>query len=271
MSIVASADMLDFLELAADDSFDNVARVQAGVEEYVKNYTGREWESADFKEEFLFNYGYSIFLKNTPITKITKIAVGTDTALTITNSNDETSAIVNVSTAGVVLTYNGSDTAGDYTFATNTTISALATAIGSAGSGWSATVTSGFSSYQSTELIPRYGAEAIKSTQVALYVPAQGLTDFTVEEETGEIFRGLSFENCPKVFANYTGGYSSVTMPADIQHAIMVMVKYVYGKLTSNRFGVDQCSVAGISAVFTKDGLPKEAEGILNMYRKGRF
>lgn len=282
MSIVTLAELLKFLELSADDSNDNVARVQDGVEELFKNFTGREWESADFKEEFLYNRrnSLSVFIKNPPITKITKVAIGTDTALTITNTNTSTSAIVNVSGVGVVLTYNGSDTAGDFTFSANTTIADLVTAINGAGSGWSATATSGFESYLSTELIPRFGAEAIDSTDVEIKLPAQGLSDYEVVVGTGEIafvngsrnvFIPITNMLDSKVFVNYTGGYLSADMPEDVKHAVMTMVSYIYKQLTDDRFGVEQCSVAGISAVFTKDGFPKEAMDIAKMYRKVRL
>ena len=279
MSIVdLSTELLPFLELSADDSFGNVERVQDGVEETFKNFTGRKWESADFKEEFPCRDKRSIFAKNNPITKITKVAIGTDTALTITNTNTSTSAIVNVSAVGVVLTYNGSDTAGDFTFSTNATISALATAINSAGSGWTATVVAGFESYLSTELIPRFGAEAINSTVVNIELPAQGLSDYEVIVGTGEIYRAVGFRNIStgylyanKVFVRYTGGYSADDMPKDVKHAVMVMVSYIYKKLISGGFGVEQCSVAGITAKFTEDGYPKEATDIARMYRKVRL
>ncbi|MCK5617727.1 hypothetical protein KAR91_88500 [Candidatus Pacearchaeota archaeon] len=285
MSIVDfNTDLLPFLEASADDSFGNIARVQAGVEEYFKSFTGREWETGTFKEETAYNHRdhrHSVFVNNPPITKITKVAVGTETALTITNTNTSTSAIVNVSNLGVTLTYNGTDTVGDFTFATNTTISSLATAINGAGSGWSATVTSGFESYLSTELVPRFGAEAIDSTDVEIKLPSQGLSNFEVNADTGEIynlsgnsngFRSISSGVLgSKIYVHYAGGYSTSTMPNDVKHAVMTMVSYIYKKLISGKFGIEQCSVAGISATFTKDGFPKDVMDTMNRHRKVRL
>jgi hypothetical protein len=284
MTIAVLADTLSFLEMSADDSNANVARVQTGVEEFFKNYTGLEWESADFKEEFPFNESYSVFVKNTPITKISKVAIGTDTALSIKNTNTTTTAIINVSSTGIVLTYDGTDDGADLTFATNTTISSLVTAINAVGSGWEATATSGFSSYKSSELIPRYGAEAIDSNSVDIKVPSQALDNFDVNVNTGEIYRTGGFNNTKitddvfsdmlsggKIFVNYTGGYTTSNMPTDVKHFIMVVIKYIYGKLISNRLGIDQCNIAGISAVFTKEGVPKEVLDTLKMYRRVRL
>jgi hypothetical protein len=138
-------------------------------------------------------------------------------------------------------------------------------------------VISGFESYLSTELVPRFGAESINSTEIGVELPAQGLTDIEVNADIGEISRVAGFRSISnslhgsKVYVHYTGGYSAADMPNDIKHAVMTMVSYIYKKLISGEFGVEQCSIAGISATFTKDGFPKEAMDTMNMRRKRRL
>lgn len=290
MSIVDfSKDLIPFLELGVDDDFGNVDRIHASVEQFVKSYCGRAFESADFKEEFNHNDTPSIFLREIPVTKITKVALGTDDALRIWNTNTSTSAVINVSTTEVVLTYNGTDNSADLTFATNTTVTALATAINAVGSGWVAEAISDFGSYQSSGLLPRYGAEAINTTNIYLKVPAQALSNFELDPESGEITRLAGFLASPrrgqghnmdydyansyydsyyistKIYVNYTGGYTAALMPGDLKLAVMKLVRFAYMKIEEESEGLTSYTVGDLSKDI--EALPSDAMMILNSYR----
>jgi len=279
MSIVSlSTEVLPFLELSADDSFSNVARVQAGVEQYVKGFCGREFESTTYKEIHRDVDTESLFLKQFPVLTINRLSFGTDSALTIWNTNTDTSAIVNVSSTEIVLTYNGVDDSADLTFATNKTINSLVTAINAIGSGWTAEAVSGFGNYQSTELIKRFGAETIKSTRVSLKVPDTGIQNYEVDESNGEIsftkdtkfhstnFSGIrSFYMVPIVYCNYTAGYTSTTMPDDLKLAILKIIKLVYSRIEEELEGVTDFTVDKIRKSI--DDLPADAIKILYLYK----
>lgn len=297
MAIVDFAqDLIPFLELGVDDDFANVDRVHLSVEQFVKSYCGRSFESADFKQEFNHNDTSSIFLREIPVTKITKLALGTDEALRIYNTNADTSAVVNVDTTKVVLTYNGTDATETLTFAANTTMTAMATAINAVTSvsGWVAEAISNFGSYQSSELLPRYGAEAINTTNVYLKVPAQALSNFELDPESGEITRLAGFLASPrrgqgygmdydyanrfiansyydsyyiatKIYVNYTGGYTEALMPKDLKLAVMKLVKFAYTKIEEESEGLTSYTVGDLSKDI--EMLPSDAMLILNSYK----
>jgi hypothetical protein len=267
MAIVALSDILNYMELSADDSYSNVSTIHNSVEEFVKDYCGRKFESAQYKETFFNNDTASLFLREVPITKISKVAIGTDDALRIYNTNSVTTAIVNVNSSVITLTYNGTDAADDLTFATNATIDAMVTAINAVGSGWVAEAMSDFSSYQSSELLPRYGAEAIDNTNVYLKVPAQALSDFDVDTDTGEITRVNGFYGMD-VCTTYTGGYGSSNMPEDLKLAVMQITKAFYQRIEEESSGIQEYSIGDIRKKM--DVIPKEAMHLLNLHKHWR-
>ncbi len=298
MSIVNfTNDLVPFMELESEDGYGNISRMHDSIEKFVKSYCGRSFESANFKEEFIHNDITSLWLTETPITKITKIALGTDDALRIWNTNTATTAVINVSTTEIVLTYNGTDDNADLTFATNTDMDAMVTAINAIGSGWQSEAVGSFGSYKTTELLPRYGAEAIDTTNVYLRVPAQALTNFDVDTESGEITRYSGFMgasrgtrgnsyidgnqgfyseqfnyNNPalahqmKIYAHYAGGYTAALMPKDLKLAVMIIVKAIYQRIEEESFSLSSYSISDIDK--TIDTFPKEAVMILDSYKR---
>ncbi len=297
MAIVSfTNDLLPFLELDSEDTYANVERIHDSVEQFVKSYCGKSFELADFKEEFNHNDTTSIFLREIPVTKITKVALGTDDVLRIHNTNDSTSAVVNVDTTKIILTYNGTDATEDLTFATNSTLTAMATAINAVTSvsGWVAEAISDFGSYQSSALLSRYGAEAISNTNVYLKIPAQALSNFELDPESGEITRltgflaeprrgdsGLDYANrymsnsngsdyiSSKIYAHYTGGYTVALMPKDLKLAVMKLVKFFYQKIEEESESLTSYTVGDLSKDI--ETLPSDAMIILNSYKDWRI
>ncbi len=297
-----TGDLLPFLELNVEDTYENVARIHDSVEQFVKSYCGRSFESADFKEEFNHNDTPSIFLREIPVTKIVKLALGTDDAIRIYNTNASTSAVINVDTTKIILTYNGTDATEDLTFATNTTMTAMATAINAVTSvsGWVAATVTDFDAYITSALLPRYGAEAINNTNVYLKVPAQALSNFELDPESGEITRLTGFLAEPrrggghgmdydyanrcmsnshhnygsyyissKIYAHYTGGYTAALMPKDLKLAIMKLVKFFYQKIEEESESLTSYTVGDLSKDI--ETLPSDAMVILNSYRDWRI
>lgn len=299
MSIVEIADVLDYLELSTDDTFGNVATTHNGVERFVKNYTALNFEVANQSETLFWNDTTSLFLKQTPVISISLLAVGEREVMTIKNTNEFSTAIVNITSTGIVLTYNGATTVGDFTFANNTTVTALETAINAAGDGWSATATNALGGYLSSEILPLFGRSAINNRVVSIEVPDATSGIMKVDPDTGEITRIGGFKNVSDarfdpnfiegvtyyqdghyndwinsgtIYVKYSAGYS--TMPDDIQLAIMQLVSYLYGKLTNDEIGVKSLSIAGMSKLFEGIGtaeLPNDILRTLNLYKQWRI
>jgi len=280
MTIASSAEVLDFLELGADDSFGNVDQVHESVDVFIKSYCGRSFETATFKEAFFHNDLESLFLKETPVTVIKRLAVGERTVMEITNSNKYSTAIVTVSATEVVLTYNGSDDSADLTFASNATVTALVAAINAVGSGWSASVIDDAGAYITTEILQQYGQSAINNNAVCVNVPNEGHTSLDVNVGTGEITKYGAFNNSPnslydagftaqRVHVTYVAGYTTSNMPEDLKLAEMLLIKLIYGKLTNNEIGLKSLSFAGMSKLFQDHS--SDVMKTLDIYKQWRI
>lgn len=284
-----NADVLPFLQLAADDAYGNVARIQADCESFFKSYCARNIEVIAMQEVIELTNEPSFWLKEYPIISVQKMAVGEDAALTVTNSNTATTAQVSVSATGVSLSYNYG-TATVLLFSTYTTLTALANAINAAGNGWSATVTGGFENTLSTELVPQFSLEAINSAQVALTVPRQALAGYRLNQQTGEVradrwnseqggfvtrrFPGvypdfdMEHDRPRYAYAYYTAGYA--TIPPDLKSGVLTLIQAVYGKVLDGSFGVTSYRLGGLQKI-VKDDMPGESQRILDLYKRRRY
>ena len=265
MALVAAADVLKFLELAADDSFGGVAAIQAGVEASIKTYCRRNFESKTYKDIYSDKIN-NIVLKDYPITSITKICKNVITPAYITNTNQYTSAIVNTTDTTIVLKYNGVTTAGNFTFATNTTMSSMATAISAAGSGWQCVVIAAqFDGVLTSEIVPMFGQSAIWNYRLPLLIPYIDFNDVDVDEVRGIIKRPGGFAGeFDNVYVYYTAGYS--TIPDDIQYAVKLWVKDVYTKQQEDAVGLKEYWFAGIRKYF--EDIPAQVLIILNRHKR---
>ena len=265
MALVSDADILKFLELAADDSFTTVAAIKSGVESAVKAYCRRNLESTSYKDVYVDKNNY-IVLKDFPVTAVTKVQKGETSPLYISNSNQFTSAVVSVTETKVVLIYNGVTYAGDLTFATNTTLGALVTAINAAGSGWKAvTQTSDFNSILSTELLPLFGQSALYNRNVQVWIPSQDFPYLDVDYVNGILRSEQSIAGeFEKVYVNYTAGY--VTIPADLQYAVKLWVKDIYTRHQESAVGLLSYSITGVRKDYEQ--IPYSAKLILDNYKR---
>jgi len=285
MILDLNADVLPFLQLAGDDAYGNVARIQAECEQFVKTYCGRNFEQVAMREILHHKSGESVFLKEFPVLSVQKLAVGKRAALLVVNSYTTTTAQVSVSTTGVTISYNyGTPTT--ILFSYYTTLSAIAAALNTAGSGWSASVVAGFEQTLSSELIPQMSLECINSTSVELGVPKQALSYYHLNELTGEISTGgletrpyhiddggypeFDLENLHHhfIYANYTAGYSPI--PDDLKLGILALIKSVYEKATEGTLGVTMYRIEGLQKLL-RDDLPGETGHILELYKRRRF
>lgn len=289
MILDLNADVLPFLQLSADDAYGNVARIQSDAESFVKSYCARNFEVVAMQEVVELANEPSFWLKEYPVVSVQKMAVGEDSALTVTNSNTATAAQVSVTSTGVSLSYNyGAATV--LLFATYANLTALANAINSAGNGWSAIVTGGFEQTLSTELIPQFNLEAINSAQVQLAVPRQALAGYRLNNLTGEVVTGrinlgqggyiarrfpgvypdfdMEHDRPQYAYAYYTAGYA--TIPNDLKLGVLVLIQSVYDKVLDGSFGVTSYRLGGVQKI-VKEDIPGETRAVLDLYKRRRF
>ena len=300
MSILdINADVLPFLQLSADDSFGNVARIQAQAEQYFKTYCGRNFEQTAMKEVIRRNNDLSVFLKEYPVISVQKLAVGRQTALTVSNSNSATTAQVAVTATGITLAYNyGTPTT--LLFSSYATMAAMAAAVNSAGSGFSAVVTAGYDQTLSSELVLQTSLECINSASGELAVPAQGLSGYQLNELTGEITTDctgdpvgshymtggvcieaisvrpsvhvpfLHVRTPALIYAYYTAGYAPGSVPDDLKLGILALIKSTYDRVNEGTLGVTMYRIEGLQKMM-RDALPPETQAVLDIYKRRRF
>lgn len=251
-----------------------VDTIREDVEKFVSTYCNRTFESTSYTLEEYSGKGYKIInLKHYPVTAVDRVAVGVRDVIKVRNTSSGTSASVGVTSTGLRLVKDGSaDTT--VTFAGNATLTAVVTAVNALGSGWEAVLLfTDYSSFKSSDLIPKSALGAIDSNYVYLQIPDEAEYDVEVDLDNGQIRLPHGFyPGFRNIFVDYTAGYS--TMPADLKLAVKILVQFVYEKAHKSMFGLETYNIGtggttGLRMIYEKEGknFPKEAIDILGRYR----
>lgn len=266
MAIISLSDMQGFIDdHATEDDLDLQGVVDA-VNDWVGNYCKRIFDSTAVTEYYNGNGTAMLHLDNFPVTDLTRLAVGRQAAIYISNTNTSSTASATVNSTGLVLTYNG--TASSLLFADYATLTLLVAAI-NALSGWAAELADAdLGAYLSTELCPAYGKSCINSREVSLEIPADAEWDFDIEPNTGVITRPSAFPaGSRNIRVDYTAGYSEADMPEDLRLAAKIVCKDWYEKRSEGSYGLTGWAVGGMKKQIG-DYIPREALRILHAYRR---
>ena len=271
MSIVSDNEIFDYI--GVDDSAEEtpiITTIRDGVEAWVESFCHRTFESTSYSKERHNGSGNRyLLLKQSPITVISRLAIGTVDVISVKNTSTYTSATVSISSTG--LTYMKDGTVNTLLFATYATMTALVAAINALGAGWSASLLSSiYANYKSTELIETYGQSCIDSNTVYLQMPDDAEGEFIINPETGEIYLPVGYftPGFKNVFVDYTAGYTVANMPDDLKMAIKILTKFFYQKRDEDSFGVSDYRTYDIYFLFESGVMPKEVLSILRRYRK---
>lgn len=270
MAIVSDAEFNDFFS-GSDSTL--LSDLKEAAEALVSRYCKRTFESTAYTLEKYDGTGtQNLFLKNYPITALTRLVLGTTEAIKVHNTNTHSEVSVSVSSTGITLSRDGSTDA-TLTFANYPTMATMAAAISAAGNGWSGEVISSlYNSFKSSYLLTRYGANAMDSNRVYLYMPYEDAEDdFEVYEEQGRIFLPGGFPlGRNNVFVSYTAGYDAATMPEDLKLAVKILTQSFYEKTKSDSWSLVKYQTGDIMEQFaaTAKDMPAEVELILSRYRR---
>lgn len=269
--MVSNADIWAFLGVTADDSYGTIAAVHAGVEESVNLYCNRIVEDATYKEFYDGTGTTQLVLRQSPINSVSRVSLGSQNVMMVKNTNEYTSAVISVTDTAVILAVDGGASS-TITFASYPTLSTLTAAINALGNGWFAELSaSNLSSFRSRYLFRSGGKEVINSQWVNLIAPYMVLIEYDDIHPTAPIINRRNGwpRGSRNIYVEYNAGY--VTVPADLQFAIKILVKSAYSKHQECSFGVGGFSLGGISKTFEGIGvsaLPNEAKIILDKYRR---
>ena len=202
--------------------------------DFLNRYCHRTLKTTAYTLERYNGEGRKLSLNNYPVTEIDQICQGTINGIQVRHTSTTAyNAYVIVSTLGITLVVDGTAPVVDLTFATNTTLLAMATAI-NAVAGWTATVANAnYNSYPSSQIFRKLNRYALNQ-DAYLEIPDQPIDDFDVDYDAGIIHLpgssfSLGFQN---IFVSFMAGY--VTIPAALEKACIEMVKYKYDLSTKD-------------------------------------
>lgn len=174
-----------------------------------------------------------IQLANYPVVEITRIATSPQGVLLITNTGTTTNQRATISTTStglrLVRVASGTSTTTDLAFATYPTISALATAVGLLGSGWTATVQGSFGSYPTTDLMALQGATSALSNgsgaTLEMYTEDSPASGWRLDANIGYL-SGRWPQGSLNIRIDYRAGFEEI--PEDVQQACVQQVQDLY-------------------------------------------
>lgn len=250
-----------------DPAGDPTAIVQTildGVDKWVKNHCQKDFEETSYKEYSDGDGTEYLFLKQYPIISVSRLSIGRNNAIKVNNSATATYATVSVTSTGVVLNKDGTETT--LLFADYATITLMVAAI-AAQANWSAEVmNTSYASYASTELIEAMGLQCLDASWAYLEIPDEPDDSFEVDPDSGVIYRAGGFPRGHRnIRTDYTAGFA--ILPEDLKLGVSILVKFIYQKRGSETFGVEQYSLGYIKAILEKE-MPSEVREILSRYKK---
>lgn len=200
--------------------------------DYIQRYTARDFVLTTYTEYHDGNNSPWLFLKQFPVTSITRVSMELNPCFEIKNTSTTNQiATVATTTTGLRLVRIASGTTttdSTLLWATYTTVSSLITALDAIGSGWDGTAISAYASWP-TNLIPPFQGpfDVSNSNVVEIKMHTDILTDYDIATNTGVLTRtpntdGIHYNTIwPKGHRNirvtYEAGYSQV--PDDVQEA----------------------------------------------------
>ncbi|HDY88892.1 MAG TPA: hypothetical protein ENH82_12370 [bacterium] len=238
--------------------------IQDGVEKRIKNYCHKDLESTSYSEKYNGSGSRELSVDNYPITAVSRLAIGTRTAINIRNTGSNTTASVSVSSTALTLTRDGSADA-TLLFATYTTMTLLIAEVNDTGDGWVAeVVNSDYNSFQSSDLVIKMGLNVNDSVWGYLGIPSVAESDFEVYDEEGIIVNSVGFPRGRRnIHIDYTAGYS--TTPDDLKLAVGITLKYYYQQREEETFGSKSFKTGDSAAQFEDlKHIPSEARDILD-------
>lgn len=277
MSLVALATVESWCGASSGDAV--VAILHPAIEKAIQGKLRRNLENQTYTHErYDGNGGRTLFLKNWPITSVSRASVGTRTGMTISNSStDASNALVEISTTALKLTVSGganAHAAQSFAFATYTTLATLAAAIIAYAHGWTATVSdSTYSGFPSSDLLPILGGYGLGSSALDLEMPDAPAEGYIYTDD-GRLVLPYNAWTAGKqnVIVTYTAGYvcsgESANLPDNLKLLILGMVKEVYDRHKGSSEGLRSYSIGNVSKTFADLAEREWVKDVLGAYRR---
>lgn len=248
----------DGLDLSTQAAKQQLSTLISAACEFVEKTCDRAFASASHDDVFEVERDGTILLSDPPVTEISRICsaysfftIQNTTAQVASFHITDTAIKLNSITAGVAATSS-------ITLASYATITLLAAAI-EAVSGWSVTITSGYESFPTSDLVVQQYGEAVSSRSVYGWKNYSGSIHWN--KEIG-VLEGLPAGD--KVRVVYVAGFSDVPEPIKQVAANLATGVYEGEKIKSESLGQYSYTTEDLNA------LPGSDKQILALYRDRR-
>lgn len=266
----------------SDEPF--IATLISAASKAVQKFCRRDFTGTSYDEIYSGRGEQRLILRQYPILSVESVRYNLVTVLEISNTSaSNQQARVSITSTGLSLkrVASATTTIDTLTFAANTTLTALATAINALGGGWSATVSVAFASYPSADLKGLQGALNAMNVVAGLKLHADELSAYEIDAARGWLLRAdnsgtwTDDDPCGLVWTlgehnfriQYTAGYS--TIPDDIQEAVAELIATWFAQrgqdlnLTTENISGARSYAASQTAI-----LPSRIRQILEPYRR---
>jgi hypothetical protein len=258
----------------------------AACSDWIRRYCRRDFKARQFDEMYSGDEQVEMILRQFPVLSIERIAYQPTTVLQVENTlSTNQRATATVTDTGITLIRVASGTTTidtSVTFASNTTINALKTAIDALGSGWKATIpTSDYENWPSADLKPQ-GAYNCAGQKAGLKLHAKELNEYELDRERGILVRQSWSEvdafhqnSVPLWYGGhnywriiYTAGYSSV--PEAVQEACAEMTMAFFWQAKRDPALTQEQIVGSVSrsSVLTTKGVSPSVLNLLAPYKR---
>lgn len=253
----------------------------------VEGYLGRTIGSGTY-DEIAMPDGRDgvLYCRRYPVASIPRVSGGLMAVLSVSNTDSSNAlATAEMVTSGDPInpTYTGlkftriasgtPTTSSTLAFATYTTLSALGAAIEALGGGWDATVAAGYETFPSAQLWKQVGARgAVAPYSAEFQAFVEDLGPVEVNHATGKVQLPRWPRSDRRVRVQYTAGYATADVPADIKRATIAMARYLRSPagtgsgIVESRLGDRSYKLADPSA----SGVPAIVASLLGPYRDRR-
>jgi hypothetical protein len=268
----------------------------------IMRYCKRAFASDTYDELYSGRAERQIFLRNYPLQSVQSVRYRPVTVLKVTNTLVNTpQARVEVLSTGLRLTRVTSGSKVTVTsgldFASNTTLTALVSAVNAVGSSWSAQVVADYAQWPSIDLYCPNGSttdpgnnagqgaiQCVAGSQAELKLHTYELAGFQINERQGGLLRAIPYTD-PELLhpqdliwpigvnnfrIQYTAGYA--TIPEDLQEACAEWVSTLYNLTLRDPALAQQVPASGTSSGWTpvfsgRYGPPPWVRQLLSGYR----
>jgi hypothetical protein len=242
--IVSSANILTY---TGESSYSaSLEIVHKGVEQIIKNKTGKEFESTTYVNELYDgNGGMRLRLNHLPIISVSRVCADMEAVIRIKNTTLATTASVKVDDINVTLDIDGSTDV--LAIATYPTLSALITAINAlSAKGWSAEIYNTiYNTKQTSKLIPQQiDVTSFEASGQWDYLYMGEPMDFKIINQ--EWIEGYFPYGSQNISVSYTAG----TTPDDITLLVCSLVKAIWNQKMNSTEGIKSFTVGDIQTVY---------------------